>query len=457
MKSSLAVKVEELNKLYRIGVANESSDSMIGALSRFVRSPLRNYRKYRSLYNFEDVNFDAIQSGDEALSEDLLWAVRDMSFDVPKGQVLGIIGHNGAGKSTLLKILSRITWPTRGRVEINGRMSSLLEVGTGFHQELTGRENVYLNGTILGMRKRQVDKEFDEIVAFSGVERFLDTPVKRYSSGMKVRLAFAVAAHLRPEILIIDEVLSVGDAEFQRKCMGKMESIGEEGRTILFVSHNMPAVTRLCNRVLMLDQGQIIMDGTAHNVVSTYLSSGKGKAPEVDWPDADAAPGGKVARLRSVSIRNDDGDVGDTIDIRRPVAVRIEFDCLKEGHVLIPAFSLWNDEGFQLFSAMDLDPEWRGKLRPPGKYVCNAVIPGNFLSEGTMSINTALWEWEPHRRLEYHQKEVVAFQVVDNLEGNSARGDYIGDIAGAVRPMLEWSTQFSTCESRIPVAASGRD
>ncbi len=443
MSSQLAVKVEDLNKLYRIGVASESSDSIAGALSNFVRSPLRNLKKYRSLYNFGDVDFDAIRRGEATLGDDLLWAVRDMSFDVPKGQVLGIIGHNGAGKSTLLKILSRITAPTHGRVELHGRLSSLLEVGTGFHQELTGRENVYLNGTILGMRKREVDREFDEIVAFSGVERFLDTPVKRYSSGMKVRLAFAVAAHLRPEILIIDEVLSVGDAEFQRKCMGKMEAIGEEGRTILFVSHNMPAVTRLCNRVLMVDQGSILMDGTPHDVVSGYLSSGKGMVPEVNWPDPTSAPGGEIARLRSVSVRDENGNVSDSIDIRRQVNVQIEFECLKEGHVLIPAFSLWNDEGFQLFSAMDLDPQWRGKVRPPGHYVCQAVIPGNFLAEGTMSINTALWEWEPHRRLEYHQKDVVAFQVIDNLEGDSARGDYIGNIAGAVRPLLDWNTQYS--------------
>lgn len=443
MSSQLAVKVENLNKLYRIGVATESSDSIAGALSNFIRSPLSNLKKYRSLYDFGDVDFDAIRGGEDTLGEDLLWAVRNMTFDVPRGQVLGIIGHNGAGKSTLLKILSRITAPTHGRVELHGRLSSLLEVGTGFHQELTGRENVYLNGTILGMRKREVDREFDEIVAFSGVERFLDTPVKRYSSGMKVRLAFAVAAHLRPEILIIDEVLSVGDAEFQRKCMGKMEAIGEEGRTILFVSHNMPAVTRLCDRVLMVDQGSIMMDGTPHDVVSGYLSSGKGKAPEANWPDPTSAPGGDIARLRSVSVRNENGNVSDSIDIRRPVNVQIEFDCLKEGHVLIPAFSLWNDEGFQLFSAMDLDPQWRGKVRPPGHYVCQAVIPGNFLAEGTMAINTALWEWEPHRRLEYQQKDAVAFQVIDNLEGDSARGDYIGNIAGAVRPLLEWQTRYS--------------
>jgi lipopolysaccharide transport system ATP-binding protein len=443
MSSDLAVKVEDLNKLYRIGTATESSDNLVTALARFLRSPLTNYRKYRSLYNFGDVDFDAVRRGEETLGDDLLWAVRNMTFDVPKGQVLGIIGHNGAGKSTLLKILSRITAPTRGRVEIDGRMSSLLEVGTGFHQELTGRENVYLNGTILGMRKREVDKEFDEIVAFSGVERFLDTPVKRYSSGMKVRLAFAVAAHLRPEILIVDEVLSVGDAEFQRKCMGKMESIGEEGRTILFVSHNMPAVTRMCHRVLMVDHGSIVMDGTPHDVVSTYLRSGKGKSSAMEWENRDSAPGADIARLRSVSIRNEAGEIQSSFDIRKPVIVQVEFEALKPRHVLTPSFSLWNEEGFQLFTSMDLDPEWRGRERPTGRYTCRATIPGNLLAEGTMSINTGLWEWEPRRRMEYYEKEVVAFQVVDNLEGDSARGDYIGNISGAIRPMLDWSTRHS--------------
>jgi len=356
--------------------------------------------------------------------------------------VLGIIGHNGAGKSTLLKILSRITAPTKGRVEIHGRVSSLLEVGTGFHQELSGRENVYLNGTILGMSKREVDREFDEIVAFSGVERFLDTPVKRYSSGMKVRLAFAVAAHLRPEILIVDEVLSVGDAEFQRKCMGKMEAIGEEGRTILFVSHNMPAVTRMCDRVLIVEQGAVIKDGGPHEVVSSYLTSGKGKTAIKSWDNESSPPGGEIAELRSVSVRGQDGEVCDSADIRRPIFVEIEFECKKPGFVLMPAFSLWNDEGLLLFSSMDLDKEWRGRERKPGTYVCRAEIPGNLLAEGTMMINTALWEWEPTRRIEYHEKEVLAFQVVDNLDGDSARGDFIGNLAGVVRPKLDWRTDF---------------
>lgn len=440
MSAELAVKVESLSKLYRIGVAGEANDSIAAAIAGFLRSPVRNYKKYRSLYRFDDVDLAAVAAGTQTLPDDLLWAVRDMNFEVKRGEVLGIIGHNGAGKSTLLKILSRITSPTTGRVEIHGRVSSLLEVGTGFHQELSGRENVYLNGTILGMRKREVDKEFDEIVAFSGVERFIDTPVKRYSSGMKVRLAFAVAAHLRPEILIVDEVLSVGDAEFQRKCMGKMEAIGEEGRTILFVSHNMPAVTRMCSRVLIVERGAIINDGNAHQVVSSYLTSGKGKTALKEWPEDDSAPGGDIARLRSVSVLDADGNICNSADIRRPVFINIEFECRKDGYELLPAFSLWNDEGLLLFSSMDLDNEWRGKKRPPGRYTCTAEIPGNLLAEGTMMVNTALWEWEPTRRIEYHEKEVVAFQVVDNLEGDSARGDYIGNLAGVMRPKLEWRT-----------------
>jgi lipopolysaccharide transport system ATP-binding protein len=440
MDREIAIKVERLSKLYRLGVKDDANDSLVSAMTSFIKSPIANYRKYRSLYDFRD--FDASDPNAlEAMPENLLWAVRDVSFEIGRGEVVGIIGQNGAGKSTLLKILSRITAPTVGHAEIRGRVSSLLEVGTGFHQELTGRENVYLNGTILGMRKVEVDNVFDDIVEFSGVERFLDTPVKRYSSGMKVRLAFAVAAHLQPEILIVDEVLSVGDAEFQRKCIGKMESIGEQGRTILFVSHNMSAVTRMCNRVLLLQNGQIAMDGTADDVVNAYLKGGKGHSSTREW-SADDAPGGEIARLREVSIRETGGQATDTVDIRRPFHVQIAFDVQKTGHVLLPAFSLWNDQGLCLFSSMDLEDRWRGVERTPGRYVCRAEIPGNLLSEGTILVNTALWQWEPRRQLEYHQKELVALQVIDSLEGDSARGDFVGELRGAVRPKLEWKTEL---------------
>ncbi len=257
-----------------------------------------------------------------------------MSFEVRAGEVVGIIGRNGAGKSTLLKILSRITEPTEGIAEIRGRVSSLLEVGVGFHAELTGRENVYLNGAILGMRKAEIDRKFDEIVAFAEVERFIDTPVKHYSSGMHMRLAFAVAAHLEPEILIVDEVLAVGDANFQKKCLNKMEDVGHQGRTVLFVSHNMTAVTRLCQRVILLGEGRVIEDGPSAHVVGAYLQTGLGTTAAREWERNDPnRPAGEVAGLLGVRIRTESGALADAVDIRRPVRVEMEWDVFEPGYV----------------------------------------------------------------------------------------------------------------------------
>jgi len=260
MSGNIAITVEGLSKKYRIGLKEEIHDSIGEAIASLLRSPIDNFKKLRKLSTFSDDQ-----------SEDIIWALKDVSFEVKKGEVLGIIGKNGAGKSTLLKILSKITEPTEGSIEINGKVASLLEVGTGFHGELTGRENVYLNGTILGMTKKEVDEKFDEIVEFSGVEKFIDTPVKRYSSGMTVRLAFAVAAHLEPEILIIDEVLAVGDVEFQRKCLGKMKDFSSSGRTVLFVSHNMTAVKNLCPKSILLEGGKIVKYGSTNDIVKYYL------------------------------------------------------------------------------------------------------------------------------------------------------------------------------------------
>lgn len=262
--SDIAIQVKNFSKRYRIGLKEIKSETMAGALTGWIKSPLQNLHNLRKLSHFSENNHD---------TDDVIWALKDVSFEIKRGEVVGIIGRNGAGKSTLLKMLSRITQPTSGRAIINGRVASLLEVGTGFHQDLTGRENVYLNGTVLGMSKREIDSKFDEIVDFSGVEKFIDTPVKRYSSGMKVRLAFSVAAHLEPEILLVDEVLAVGDADFQKKCLGKMENIATDGRTILFVSHNMAAITSLCVTGLLLGQGQVILQGTIYDVVQQYIQS----------------------------------------------------------------------------------------------------------------------------------------------------------------------------------------
>lgn len=259
----LAIKVDGISKAYRIGLKKQRYDTLGAAMATWIQSPFKNFRRLRSLSNFR--NHD---------DPDIFWALKDISFEVMKGDVIGIIGKNGAGKSTLLKILSRITDPTSGRIDIFGRVASLLEVGTGFNNELTGRENVYLNGTILGMTKKEVDQKFDEIVEFSGVETFIDTPVKRYSSGMKVRLAFAVAAHLESEILIVDEVLAVGDAEFQRKCMGKMQEVSvHEGRTVLFVSHQLDSMVNLCTRGAVFENGRLIYQDSIENSIGYYLKS----------------------------------------------------------------------------------------------------------------------------------------------------------------------------------------
>ena len=312
--SDVAIRVENLSKAYRIGLKEQRHETMLGAMAAWVKSPLQNFRDLRKLSHFGDIKTEQPRDPEskshspivpeslspaapsslsprvpeslspaapsslspsvpESLSppSDVIWALRDVSFEVKHGEVLGIIGRNGAGKSTLLKILSRITEPTRGRAEIYGRVGSLLEVGTGFHPDLTGRENVYLNGTILGMRKNEVDRKFDEIVAFSEVEKFIDTPVKRYSSGMRVRLAFAVAAHLDPEILIVDEVLAVGDMNFQKKCLGKMGEVAQQGRTVLFVSHNMAAIVELCQSGLVLAAGRPEFQGSSAESVARYV------------------------------------------------------------------------------------------------------------------------------------------------------------------------------------------
>ena len=260
---SAIITVENLSKAYLIGMKDQAPDTLMSAATKWIKSPLRNFRNLRRLNTFNH----------DGETEDVIWAVKDVSFEVKEGEVIGIIGHNGAGKSTLLKILSRITEPTSGRAVIRGRISSLLEVGTGFHPDLTGRENIYMNGTILGMTKREIDSKFDEIVDFSGMGKFLDTPIKRYSSGMQVRLAFSVAAHLEPEILIIDEVLAVGDAEFQKKCLGKMEDVANLGRTVLFVSHQLGAIQRLCTRSIVMQQGQQTFDGHTAEAISLYLTS----------------------------------------------------------------------------------------------------------------------------------------------------------------------------------------
>jgi lipopolysaccharide transport system ATP-binding protein len=436
-----AIKAENISKRYRIGMKDQIHDSISAAFLSFIKSPISNYRKYRSLYHFNDIDSDKFH-GPTTNGSDIIWALRDASFEVKRGEVLGIIGRNGAGKSTLLKILCKITDPTGGYAEIRGRISSLLEVGTGFHSELTGRENIYLNATILGMKKVEVDQKFDEIVDFSGVEKFIDTPVKRYSSGMTVRLAFSVAAYLEPEILLIDEVLAVGDADFQKKCLKKMENIGQEGRTVLFVSHNMSAITRLCGRAILLDKGLVKEDGSSQQVVRSYLTSGSDSPAQQEWPDPAKAPCGDVARLVAVRVRTEDGQVTESVDISRPVGIEMDYDVLKSGYILMPHYHLYNEEGIKVFNAHDTDPAWQGRPRPEGRYKSIAWIPGNLLSEGTLFVNSGLTTLNPSFN-QFYEAAAVAFQVTENQNASLARGGWAGSMTGAVRPLLEWRTEYN--------------
>jgi lipopolysaccharide transport system ATP-binding protein len=369
-----------------------------------------------------------------------IWALRDVSFEVKKGEVFGIIGTNGSGKSTLLKILSRVTEPTKGRAVIYGRFCGLLEVGTGFHPELTGRDNVYMSGAILGMKRQEIARKFDEIVAFAEVEQFIDTPVKHYSSGMYVRLGFSVLAHMDPDILIVDEVLAVGDARFQKKCMGKMEDVGQHGRTVLLVSHDMPAITRLCKRAILLHKGEVVQEGSAHEVVNHYLHAGHIK-PCVEWPDLKDAPRNEVVRMLAVRAVTEAGVVLDRFDIRRPIDIEVEFEVLKSGHVVVPGVTFQNEEDVVSFIVHDRDPAWQRKPRPVGLYCSTVRIPANLLCEGIFMLSISMMTESPFRLHTYIDR-IIGFGVDDSGMGDTARGDFQGRWPGAVRPLLEWRTRY---------------
>jgi lipopolysaccharide transport system ATP-binding protein len=424
--SEPVIRVEKLGKRFRIGKLRTHS-TLRDTLAAAVKAPFRP----------RDPHDDTI-----------LWALRDVSFEVKQGDVVGLIGRNGAGKSTLLKLLARITRPTEGWAEIHGRIGSLLEVGTGFHAELSGRENVFLSGAILGMKKAEIARKFDEIVAFSEVERFLDTPLKHYSSGMQMRLAFAVAAHLEPEILLVDEVLAVGDASFQKKCLGKMNEVARHGRTIIFVSHNVAAMTRLCPRCILLEKGTVVKDGLTCDVLSDYLRSELATTASREW-DADDAPGDHIVRLRAVRVRSQSGEVAEAFDIRKPVGIDMVFDVLEGGTVLTPNIHVFNQEGINVFVSIDADPEWQRRPRPVGRYNSTAWIPGNFLAEGTFLVGAAITTFAP-MNVRLYEREAVAFQIVDSTDGDSVRGEYAGMMPGVIRPLLEWETQYDSPSHQSP-------
>jgi lipopolysaccharide transport system ATP-binding protein len=417
----VAIRVSGLSKQYRIGASRKSYSTLRDTVTDAVGGMVRSLRG------------NGVRQPD-----DTIWALKDVSFEVKRGEVLGIIGRNGAGKSTLLKILSRITEPTCGEVDVYGRVGSLLEVGTGFHPELTGRENVYLNGAVLGMRRREIQGKFDEIVDFSGIEKFIDTPVKHYSSGMYMRLAFAVAAHLEPEILLVDEVLAVGDAEFQKKCLAKMGEVAKEGRTVVFVSHNMTAIKSLCQRGILLGGGREILSGTAEDVVRLYFDGGTEVFGERVWLDPQTAPGDETGRIQAIRILDSEGNLVSQEDISSPITVEIEYSVLTPGVPLNVSISLFNsDEVHVLASASTTDPEWFGRPHPRGLFRSRCVIPGSFLNQGRYSVTALLVNTERTQIIAQLDK-VVSVDIVD--QGDTRRG-YFAYWGGIVRPTLTWNTE----------------
>ena len=409
---NVIIQVQNLSKQYRIGETERSVKTFREAIIDGLTAPIKNLSRLRKLTKFEEVSRKGQNPKEEphngkqapiGSNDDVIWALRDASFEVRCGEVLGIIGRNGAGKTTLLKMLSRITEPTTGEVSIYGRVSSLLEVGTGFHGELTGRENIYLNGTVLGMRKREIEQKFDQIVAFSGIgEKFLDTPIKRYSTGMQVRLAFAIAAHLEPEVLLIDEVLAVGDAEFQKKCLGKMEDMAKGGRTVLFVSHNMGAIRQMCSRVLLLDEGSLMYEGDADDVIDYYLSKvfeeGGRKA---SFPDDQSKP----FQILDIAVLCPDKSDHEALDINDEITIevrsRLRID-MRQGNLALQV----KREGTIVFKSFDIDLDQESfRFRKAGDYISRISLPRRLLTAGRYSVYVGTGQTGGHGSIDNHNQD----------------------------------------------------
>lgn len=423
-----AISVKNIGKRYKIGAAetkfryNMLRDVIVDTVS----APVRLAKAM-------------IGKSDRRMNQNFVWALKDVSFDLEEGKVLGIVGRNGAGKSTLLKILSRVTEPTTGTVTVRGRVGSLLEVGTGFHPELTGRENIYMNGAILGMKRYEIDSKFDEIVEFSEVSQFIDTPVKRYSSGMYLRLAFAVAAHLEPEILVVDEVLAVGDAEFQKKCLGKMGDVAQQGRTVLFVSHNMSAILRLTEEAIVLNKGQLIMRGPSQEAVDFYLSSGQSQAGERTWYADEVPPTSQPFTPISLKVKERSGKVVDTVRSTEPVTLEFEYKIDSSITGLRVGLYISTMRGEYIFTSFDTDaPELYEKFdtRSAGHYISRAEIPADMFNEGRYMVGVNASSFGVRRY--FMDENALAF----NVDISGAPGTQWGEPrVGPIRPRLDWKIE----------------
>ena len=423
MDNDLSILVQGIGKRYKIGASQQRADTlrdMITSQAQRIGSSLRGRRNRNN-------------------EADQIWALRDVSFEVKRGQALGIIGRNGAGKSTLLKVLSRVTDPTEGYGEMRGRVGSLLEVGTGFHPELTGRENIFLNGAILGMHKKEIEARFDEIVAFSEVEKFIDTPVKRYSSGMYLRLAFAVAAHLEPEILVVDEVLAVGDADFQRKCLGKMGDVANSGRTVLFVSHNMSAILRLTQDSIVLDKGKVILNAPSSEAVDFYLNRGLSKVGERFWEGEEVPVSSAPFRPLAIRILDKLGQVSDSVRSVDPIQIEIDYELTEDVTGLRVGFYLFTTRGEPIFTSFDIDSEELFKeftSRPKGVYTSRCTIPANTLNEGRFLLGVNASSYGIRRY--FQDDQALSFSV----DASGAPGTHWPEARpGPVRPVLGWEIE----------------
>jgi len=423
--NDVAITVENVSKRYLVGHNAARDATFREVLARNARNLAR--KTHDMITGRQIVQGDQVEE---------FWALKDVSFEIEKGDRVGIIGRNGAGKSTLLKILSRITDPTKGRICIAGRTASLLEVGTGMHVELSGRENIFLNGAILGMRRGEILKKFDEIVAFAGVERFLDTPVKRYSSGMYVRLGFAIAAHLEVEILIVDEVLAVGDSQFQKKCLGKMEEIGRSGRTILFVSHNMAMVNSLCDKAIHLDSGILRTFGPTDRVILSYATAGENSLAAVNYRNSSRRIGDEYVQLLSADIRNGRGVPISSVEINQPFSVRMEYRILRGAdRTYVPNFHFFCHDGSCAFVVNASE----SKSLPPGEYLAECHVPANFLNDGLYSIRLVVTSYESGVSVHFSEDGAIMLNVRDPIEGVVTRVGWSGAMPGAVRPILPWT------------------
>ncbi len=423
------IKVENLSKQYRLGVVGS------GTLKDDI------HKWWYSIRGKENPLLKLGESNDRSVvaTSNYVWSLKDVNFEVNQGDVLGIIGKNGAGKSTLLKILSRITAPTTGSIKIQGRVASLLEVGTGFHPELTGRENIFLNGAILGMKKKEIASKLDEIVDFAGIEKYIDTPVKRYSSGMYVRLAFAVAAHLEPEILIVDEVLAVGDLEFQKKAIGKMQEVSKgEGRTVIFVSHSMDTIERLCNKTLLLENGKVTNFGLTKDIISEYLKVNNNLMNHISY-DLKVVDKHPITDIIEAFVHDENMIISDSFDITKKIGITFKYKVYQESQ-FIGGLDIYDERDNLVFVSHDVKTNFQFDNHLKGDYSYTVWIPGNFLAEGIFNVWIALFKQVPIE-IHHHKQNILKFKVIDYMRGDSSRGKYNGGFPGSIRPKLDWNSR----------------